>query len=408
MKVAIIGAGASGMVAALHSAWNGAAVTLIEHNSEVGKKLLVTGSGRCNLTNEKVGAEKYTCADPKWIEGLIKQFGVQDLVSMLSAIGIPVQKTPDGWYYPLSNSAQSVVQSFSCAIEIAGVILTQKTHVNSLNKDKKGFWISYIRDGSAHVDRFDRVIISAGGTAYPNLGSRGELFPVLERLGHTVLPKRPALAPMIINLGALSGLQGVRMNVGTSLCKGSECLAETTGNIIFTEWGLNGPAVMDLSHHVSAHPGSRLNLVLNFLAFFQDEFNDLLAQKRSSVMPVRVFLNAFFPPKVSTILLRFCHLAEDIPLSSLKDTDLDKLIYQLRNTRFLVNGVKGFDYCQTSAGGIPVNEVNPFTLESHWVEGLYLTGETLDVVGPCGGYNLHFAFGSGSLAGKAASRINSR
>ena len=298
MKIAVIGAGASGMVAALQAAWNGAAVTLFERNAAVGRKLLVTGSGRCNLTNDGVEAAKYACADSAWMETLLNQFGVDDLLSMLASIGIPVQKTSDGWYYPLSNSAQSVVEAFASALNLAGVTLSTQTQVTSLRVSGENIALRFLRDGQEQEGEFERVILSAGGKAYPSLGSRGELFPLLERLGHTVLPKRPALAPVLADLGNLRPLQGVRLDVGVTLWKGSQRLAYTQGNLIFTEWGLNGPAVMDLSHLVSAHPGGGLELSLNVLAFFQDEFERLLAQQRTSSMPVRVFLGAFFRRKL--------------------------------------------------------------------------------------------------------------
>ncbi|MCJ7520381.1 MAG: NAD(P)/FAD-dependent oxidoreductase, partial [Anaerolineaceae bacterium] len=197
MKVAIIGAGASGMAAALQAAWNGADVTLFERNAAVGRKLLVTGSGHCNLTNDAVAAEKYTCADSAWMKSLIKRFGICDLIAMLDEIGVPVRKTSDGWYYPLSDSAHSVVEAFSSALHLAGVTLFTSVQVISISDGEKGFSISYFRDSAEQEEAFDRVVVSAGGKAYPSLGSRGELFSELERLGHTVLPKRPALAPVI-------------------------------------------------------------------------------------------------------------------------------------------------------------------------------------------------------------------
>ncbi|MGB8252509.1 MAG: aminoacetone oxidase family FAD-binding enzyme, partial [Anaerolineaceae bacterium] len=382
MTVAVIGAGASGMAAALQSAWNGEAVTLYEHNAEVGRKLLVTGNGRCNITNEGVTAAKYSCADSAWMETLISRFGVSDLLAMLTSIGIPVQKTSDGWYYPLSNSAQSVVEAFSCALKLAGVSISNQTQVSSLRVSEKGIAVGYTRDGRQQENEFGRVIVAAGGMAYPSLGSRGELFPVLERLGHTVLPKRPALAPLLADLGNLRPLLGVRLNAGATLWNGPQRLAATTGNLIFTEWGLNGPAVMDLSHHVSATPDSVLELSLDLLAFFQDEFDQLLGQKRTSSMPARVFLDAFFPPKVANVFLKNAGLAEDVPLGQVEDSSLERLIAMLKDTRLAVKGVRGFVYCQVSAGGVPVNEVDPQTLESRRVKGLFLTGETLDVVGP--------------------------
>jgi predicted Rossmann fold flavoprotein len=402
MNIAVIGAGASGIVAALQAAWNGAAVTLLERNASVGRKLLVTGSGHCNITNEGVSAAKYTCVDPAWMEALLDRFGVPDLVTMLDSIGIPVYKTSDGWYYPLSNSAQSVVEAFSSALDLAGVDLHAQTQVTSIRVSGKGITVGFSHDGKKQEGEFERVIVSAGGMAYPSLGSRGELFPVLKKLGHTVLPKRPALAPLLVDLGDLHSLQGVRLDVGATLWKGSRQLATTKGNLIFTEWGLNGPAVMDLSHLVDSETGGGFELSLNLLAFFQDEFDQLLVQERASAMPARVFLDAFFPPKVAVILLKNAGLAKDVPLSKVEDSALELLIGRLKDTRLPVKGLRGFEYCQVSAGGVPVGEVDPLTMESRRVKGLYLTGETLDVVGPCGGYNLHYAFASGALAGQSA------
>jgi hypothetical protein len=402
MTIAIIGAGASGMAAALQAVWNGAAVTLLERNAEAGRKLLVTGSGRCNLTNDGVSAARYACADPAWMAALIGRFGVADVLEMLAAIGIPARKTSDGWYYPISNSAQSVVEAFTSALRLAGVTLTTQAQVNGIDFNGNGFRLRYSHAGQPREEIFERLIVSAGGAAYPALGSRGELFPQLEKLGHTTLPKRPALAPLLAELGFLRSLQGMRLNVGAALWEGSHCLAETAGNLIFTEWGLNGPAVMDLSHLVSARPGSRLELSLNLLAFFQPEFEAFLAQQRESRMPVKILLEAFFAPKVAGVYLKQARLAEDLPLGQIKDGPLQALVDLLKDTRLAVKGVRGFEYCQVSAGGVPVDEADPLTLESRRVKGLYLTGETLDVVGPCGGYNLQYAFSSGALAGLAA------
>ena len=402
MTVAVIGAGASGMAAAIQAAWNGAVVTLFERNTVLGRKLLVTGSGRCNITNDAVIAEKYTCADLTWMEALINRFGVRDLLAMLTKIGIPVYKTFDGWYYPLSNSARTVVEAFSSALGLAGVTLCTSTQVTSICDSGKGFTVRFLRDSLEQENEFERVIVSAGGKAYPSLGSRGELFPVLEHLGHTVLPLRPALAPILADLENLQPLEGVRLNAGVTLWNRYKRLAFSKGNLIFTKWGLNGPAVMDVSHHVSAYPGSVLVLSLNLLTFFQDEFDHFLAQKRTSRMPLRVFLGAFFPPKVAVLFLKNAHLPEDINLCQVDDRTLNRLVKWLKNIRLPVKGVRGFEYCQVSAGGVPVGEVDSLTLESRRMKGLFLTGETLDVVGPCGGYNLQYAFSSGALAGMAA------
>jgi predicted Rossmann fold flavoprotein len=402
MNIAIVGAGASGMAAALQAAWSGAEVTLFEHNPSVGRKLLVTGSGRCNITNEAVAAQKYACADPQWLDTLFRQFGVPELLSMLLEIGIPVHKTSDGWYYPLSESAQNVADAFSNALSITGIDVRTSTHVSSIRSQKGSLSVQVSSDQGEKRMSFDRVIVSAGGKAYPGLGSRGDLFPILSQSGHTVIPKRPALAPVLADLGKLHALQGVRMDVGTSLWEGSNRLGSAAGNLIFTQWGLNGPAVMDISHLISARPGSKLTLSLNLLEFFQKEFDDLLAKKRSSAMLLKTFLGAFLPPKTAQLYTQMVHLPDGVRMADIDDQKLRQLLQVLKDTRLPVKGVRDFEFCQVSAGGVPVSEVDPQSMASRRVQGLYLTGETLDVVGPCGGYNLQFAFSSGAVAGRSA------
>ena len=402
MTIAIIGAGASGMVAALQAAWHGAQVTLFERNSLVGRKLLVTGAGRCNITNGAATAEKYACADPQWMASLLNSFGVGDLLSMLDEIGVPVYKTPDDWYYPLSNSAQTVVDAFANALAQAGVTLQTSAQVTAIQSRPNGFLLRYRQEDEKKEAFFEKVVVSAGGAAYPSLGSRGELFAILEQLGHKVSPKRPALAPVLAELGDLRPLQGVRLDAGVSLWEGDRCLAATVGNLIFTQWGLNGPAVMDLSHHISARPGHRLNLSLNLLQPHLAAFDSLLRQKRADPYPIKVLLGAFFPPKLAPVYLKMAQLSEASLLSEVKQAALERLIARLKDTRLVVKGVRDFEYCQVSAGGVAVSEVDPLTMESCRIKGLYLTGETLDVVGPCGGYNLQYAFSSGALAGRAA------
>jgi predicted Rossmann fold flavoprotein len=406
MKVAVIGGGASGLTAALQAAWGGAQTTLFERNAAVGRKLLVTGGGRCNLTNDGVKAGRYSC-DPAWMEDLLAGFGVKDLLMMLLQVGVPAYKTDDGWYYPLSNSAQTVVDAFASGLETSGVTQRLSTQVTAIQAPagKKGFVLQSLAEGGNKAeDHFDRVIVASGGMAYPNLGTRGELFAELKRIGHTTLPKRPALAPVTADLKELNPLQGARLDAGVNLWEGKNLLHHTAGNLIFTQFGLNGPAVMDLSYLISARPGADLSLSLNLLEFVQAEFDALLAQKRRSTMPVRVFLGAFLAPKVASLYMSLARLPENILFCDLDDPGLARLIARLHETRLRATGVREFEFCQVSAGGVPIAEADPRTLESRKVRGLHLCGETLDVVGPCGGYNLHYAFASGALAGMAAAK----
>jgi len=404
MKIAVIGAGASGIIAALQATYAGAEVTLIERNQTVGRKLLVTGSGRCNISNQNVKADKYDCADKAWLGRVFDLFGVSDTMKMFKKLGILVYQTDDGWYYPLSNSAQSVVAILSDALAAANVEQLLSCRVETIYRHDRYFVVKYHHSGSNEKRQFDRVIIATGGKAYPTLGSTGDLFPVLERLGHTVIPKRPALAPVQVELGVFNTLQGVRLDSGVTVWDHDYKLASSAGNLIFTEYGVNGPPVMDVSHHISALPGRALELSLNPLEFYQQQISELLTQKRCTQFSVSSLLSAFLPPKVVQLYLKLAKLDDNCRLCELDDSTLEHLISLLQDVRFPVKGVRGFTYCQLSAGGVPVSEVEPTTMASRLIEGLYLVGETLDVVGPCGGYNLQFAFSSGAIAGKSAAK----
>ncbi len=384
------------MTAALFAAKSGAKVRLIDGNEQVGRKLLVTGSGRANLTNQRMDASRYNCADPAWMQILLAGFGHADLIRILNEIGVLTFATHDGWCYPISESAQTVVDAFANALKLAGVELVLNTKVTSIRKERDGFSVSI---NSGTVLACDRLIIAGGGKAYPTLGSRGELFPVLKSLGHTIIPLTPALAPVTCEMKPWKALSGVRFDAKTSLFEEGTLLAETTGNLIFTDWGLNGPAVMDLSHHISTHPNARLELRLNPLFRDEDALRDLIKRKIRTQTPISVLLGSVLPPKLAPVILNRAGIDTKTLVNELADGQIEKLLKTASTLPFKVTGVRGFEYCQVSSGGVPVNEIDPLNMRSRIVPGLWLAGETIDVVGPCGGYNLQFAFSSGALAG---------
>lgn len=394
----IIGAGPSGMTAALFAAQSGAKVRLIDSNEQVGRKLLVTGSGRANLTNQNMDPARFTCADPAWMSVLLDKFSHPHLLDFLREIGVLTFATHDGWCYPVSESAQTVVDAFANALRLAGVELVLNTKVMAIHKPATDFDIHLSSGVTLHSER---LLLAAGGKAYPTLGSRGELFTSLTSLGHTIVPLTPALAPVTCEMKPWRALTGLRLDARASLYEDGSLLSETTGNLIFTEWGLNGPAVMDLSHHVSTRPGAKLDLHLNPLFDRESDLRDLITRKRNTPTPMRILLGSVLPPKLPPVLLARTGYDPDVLVSDLKDDQIDKLLRLASALPFKVTGVRGFEYCQVSAGGVPVSEVDPLNMRSRLVPGLWLAGETLDVVGPCGGYNLQFAFSSGAVAGMA-------
>ncbi len=401
-QVGIVGAGPAGMMAALEAAKRGARVLLFDSNPMVGRKLLVTGNGRCNLSNTNAAADRYTCADPAFLAQALDKFGHEHLIAALRELGIPTYATHDGWCYPLSNSAATVVDTFAAALELAGVEVHLRHKIVRIRRSKGKFVLEANVPDSARTYTVERVVVAAGGKAHPALGSKGECFPMLEELGHTVVPVHPALVPIRAEVKQFHKLQGVRLDVGLALYQGNKKLGETVGNLLFTQFGFSGPASMDLSHLVNTREGASLRLTLNLIPYHLKELRQLIARKRAEPVLMRVVLGAVLPVKIPPVFLQLAGLSPDVCLNQVSNRELEKLLDLLTGISVKVKGTRSFKFGQLSTGGVPVTEVAPHSMASRRVKGLYLAGEVLDVVGPCGGYNLQFAFSSGAIAGMAA------
>ncbi len=386
-------------MAAIQAAEGGGRITLFEHNPNIGRKLLVTGSSRCNLSNDAVAAAAYYCEDPAWMETFLRVFGVEEFRRALDRLGIPTQKTDDGWYYPRSQSAQAVVEVLGEALAERGIELRVATHVNGVSTKNNLFEVTVTALGLHQTESFEKLILGAGGKAYPELGSRGELFGALENLGHTVGPLVPALGPIFAELGAFKELKGQRFDVLASVWRGEEQLGQTTGNLIINQDGFNGPGVMNLSHLVALHPGADLTLQVNFIAPYWSDLADILTGQVAHPRSLRAGLLRYFSPKSADFFIRQARLDPSAKLNTLTEEQIRRLLEVTSEAKFRITGAGSFKNSQVSVGGVRVGEVDPLSMESRFVAGLYLVGETLDVAGPCGGFNLHFAFGSGYLAG---------
>ncbi|MFO7916639.1 MAG: aminoacetone oxidase family FAD-binding enzyme [Anaerolineae bacterium] len=399
-RIGIVGAGPAGMMAALEAARRGAEVLLFDTNPMVGRKLLVTGAGRCNISNRHVRAEAYACADSDFLEIAFERWGHDRTMERLAELGIATYATHDGWCYPLSDSAATVADAFAAMLDLAGVEIHLKTKVSDVRM-ATGCLILEV-GGPSHTLTVDRVVVATGGKAYPALGSKGDFFPVLEHLGHRVVPVRPALAPVVADVRRLHKLEGVRLDVGLTLLQGDEVLGQTAGNMMFTDYGLSGPAAMDLSHLISTRPHTDLTLSIDLLHYTRDALLSLIARFRDEPVPLLVILGAVLPVKIPLVLIKMAGLSDDVTLDALGEGDLDDVLELAGHLIVSVKGTRGFEICQLSTGGVPVTEVEPTTMASQVVPHLHLAGEVLDVVGPCGGYNLQFAFTSGALAGAGA------
>lgn len=398
-KIAIIGGGPAGMLAAIEAAQAGADVHLLEANPKPGKKLLVTGSGRCNISNMSAELSCYDCDDHEVMHSILNQLPPEAFRSRLEQMGIFTTSTSDGWVYPVSMSASNVLQLLEAAMLRAGVQLHYAAAVHQIAREKGHFKLLHQRFDAPQTA--DLICIACGGKAMPDLGSNGKLIPVLETLGHHPLPMQPALAPILYEDKTLRSLDGVRLDVEVSLWKGDTCLKQYSGNVIFTSWGINGPAVMNLSYLLSEYALENLELRINFLHQYSEIAQHYLRQTQEEQANLPTLLGGFLSQKIVTALCKKINLAADQSRRDIPDAQLEKLLRLLTQYRVHPQGTRGFKYAQLSSGGIPLKEVLPYTLESRIQKDLYFAGEILNVIGPCGGFNLHWAFASGYAAGRA-------
>jgi predicted Rossmann fold flavoprotein len=394
--IGIIGAGPAGIMTALKASQHGNVVHIFESNNQIGRKLLVTGSGRCNITNSNAKPESYFCSDPSLLKWLFEQFPPERLRKELHLRGILTYATDDGWCYPVSESAANVVDLFTQALSEAGVEIHLNMTISSIHREMNGFKLVSSNHQTFHCDR---LVLASGGMAYPALGANGALFSEIKNLGHTVLPILPALAPLEADISKFHNLQGVRFDVNCRLWKKDHLLGESNGNLIVTAWGFNGPAVMNLSHLVSLNAGEDLQIEMDVIPNHKSELKEILTDHKNSSIPVYALLGAILPNKMPKIILQLAKLPPGITCAELDGLSSKQLWDKLTSVRFSVLGTRGFEFCQLKVGGVPLGEIDPKSFRSRICPNLYLVGEVLDVAGPCGGFNLQFAFASGLMAG---------
>ncbi|MBS6309956.1 MAG: aminoacetone oxidase family FAD-binding enzyme [Firmicutes bacterium] len=396
MNVCVIGGGAAGMLAALTAAENGHRVLLLERQSRVGRKLLATGNGRCNLSNYHVSPAHYH-GGAGFCDFALSQFDVGETLQYFASLGLLTVSEASGRIYPMSNMAGSVLDVLRYALERPEIDLQTGQTVTAVRKISEGFSVK------TETDTFSarRLILAAGGAAGSKVGGGMDGYRLAKSLGH----HRTALYPSLVQLKTdptyPRALKGVKAQCGISICRGSQMLARNSGEVLFTEYGVSGPAIFDLSRSVSAG-GSDLTCLLNFFPDWEEaEVLHWLSQRQA----------AMAAHEASTLLTGSCHtrLGQMICKSAgftnqraagLTRDDLRRIARQATHFALPITGTCGFDQAQVTAGGLDTSEFDPRTLQSRLVPGLYACGELLDIDGDCGGYNLQWAWSSGRLAGK--------
>ena len=405
MKIGVIGGGAAGMMAAITAAEAGAQVTLLEGGDRVGKKILATGNGKCNLGNLKLCAEDYNGAEKEWMRECITQFDTQATILFFRRLGLMIRER-NGYLYPLAEQASVVLDVLRTGLRTSGVRVITDCKVNDVSvKNGGGF---DVKTGDSTFC-FDRVILACGSKASPKTGSDGSGYKIAKRLGHRIVPVVPALVQLRCREAWFKEIAGVRADACLRVLGTSDKIEER-GELQLTEYGISGIPVFQLSRKVNyIQAGNRddVKVVIDFLPDYDRKtLEDLLKDrmKNGSGQTVEEFFTGMLNKKLMFLFIRLAGLKRGAPFSAYEEAQLRKVYELCKEFTVHVTGSNSFENAQVCAGGVDTAQVGT-DMETLLVPGLFFAGELLDVDGRCGGYNLQWAWCSGYLAGKNAAKI---
>lgn len=400
--VAVIGGGAAGMMAAVTAAQNGADVILLEHKDRLGKKILSTGNGRCNFTNIRQEPACYHSDDPEFPWKVVEQFDARSIISFFLQLGV-YSKNRNGYIYPNSDQASAVLDALRMEVERLGIDVRTGAECREIRPGRKGFAILTDRG----TIRADRVILCTGSKAAPATGSDGSGYTLAKQLVHRIVPVLPALVQLRCGETFFKSIAGIRAEGTVSIRTDGKCIASDRGEIQLTNYGISGIPVFQVSRYASRllYEKKKVRAVLDFMPdFTQEQMLDFL-RGRADARPQKKaeqFLIGLFHKKLSDLWIRLAGIPREKAAGSINEEEMERLISLIKNFTVSVTGTNSYDQAQVCCGGVDTAEVDPRTMGSRYVPGLYFAGELLDVDGMCGGYNLTFAWASGYIAGRSA------
>lgn len=397
MTVLVIGAGASGMAAALTAAAGGHHVLLAERQARVGRKLLATGNGRCNLSNLHAVPAHYHGAAADFCHPALARFPAAETLGWFERLGLLTAAEPSGRVYPASNMAGSVLDVLRYALERPEIELRTGCVITQLRR-RGGVFTARAESGETLTA--DRVILAAGGAAGSRVGGVMDGYQLAKQLGHHRTALLPSLVQVKTDPTYPRGLKGIKADADVRVLRGHEVLAQGRGEILFTEYGVSGPAIFDLSRAVSTG-GDGLLLVLDLLPQLDMEQTLRWLCGRQTALGAHeaaLLLTGSVHTRLGQTVVKRAGFTNQ-PAAALTEDDLRRVAAGLHSFALPVTGVCGFDQAQVTAGGLRTDEFDPRTMQSLLTPGLYACGEVLDIDGDCGGYNLQWAWSSGRLAG---------
>lgn len=398
-EIAVIGGGASGLMAAITAKKSGKEVVILERKDRILKKVLITGNGRCNITNVNANISNYFGKNISSVENILNRFTPQDTMDFFNGLGIVCNEENRGKVYPLSGQASSVVDALRFEAEKLGIKIETEFYVRKIEKD--GFKFKIYSEERKKIEA-GRVIIAAGGQSYPELGSNGSGFELAKELGHSVTKLSPSIVQLKTEKNQVKGLQGIKTDVAVTAYGDNKKICTYDGELLFTDYGISGNVVFNISFVMPLY--KNVEFEIDFMEKFDyNELYEMLKERKKimSHLTMENYFNGMINKKLGQFLSKVSGIEKlSKPVKDLNDSDIRKLCTVLKKYRIKILDTTGFKNAQVTAGGVSLDEVNTETLESKIVKGLYFSGEVLDVYGECGGFNLQWAWASGYIAGE--------
>lgn len=394
MKVGIIGAGASGVFAALILKQNYIDTTVIERNANALKKIYATGNGRCNFTNRNLSYKNYHGENPKFTISAIKKFDNYDVIEFFNDMGIPEVELENGKIFPKSLQASSIVKQMMCSANHLEVEFIYDSFVDDVRKNGNVFEVK----SNGSLCKFDYLIIACGSKAYKKSGSDGNGYILMEKLGHNIVKTHPGIVQLRLNGDSFKKMSGTKFKANAKLVVDGKEVFEFYHDVLFTDYGISGPTILQLSGEAIRAKNKGLDVKIRIDTVDLDE-NKLYEHliyiiSLNYYKKINELLVGLINDNLIEEVLNQANIEYDINVCELSKEEIYKLAHTLKNLEFSVSGYKDEDSGQITCGGVDTDEINPSTMESKKIKNLYIIGEIMDVDGDCGGYNLQWAFSS--------------
>lgn len=400
-RICVVGGGPAGIIAAGIAGSLGKDVTLIEKNERIGKKLFITGKGRCNITNNSPIEDFFdnVMNNKNFLYSSFYTFSNQDILSLLEKYGLKTKVERGNRIFPASDKSSDVIKTFEKFLTDNNVNLMLNTNINSIQKLDNKFIIKTKRGNLT----FDKVVIATGGKSYPTTGSIGDGYNFAEKLGHKIIPIKPSLVPIEIEEDSIKSLQGLSLrNVTITASSKDKIIYEEFGEMIFTHYGISGPIVISMSNYLHRYTGGKIQLFIDLKpALSMEQLNDRLLRdfQLYNNKQVKNSLNDLLPQKLIPFIIEISKVDPEKLINQITKEERISLLNNIKKIPMTFKSFRSIEEAIISAGGVSTKEINPSTMESKLVQGLFFAGEVIDVDALTGGYNLQIAYSTGYLAG---------